>query len=1040
MKSSTKKAAILSDRSKQANSKQKSNKKSSPVLKFISKAMPYILTVLSVVLLFSLAGLLSQFGTSVKDVFNGLFSSFASYFIPLFMFYHALMWRYDVKRKICVRRVICSFVALFGMSTLQHAVMSISNEDLIKNKYIGYLYENGKIGHGGGVIGGLVSNTLTGICSNVVAIIIILVLLALMLLQMFNITPATMVKSLFSKKEKTTKSKKTIPNTPQKSKVKRKKVDIFDDEDDVDTQTISTFVVDDNTSNTKIQNDNKTDESKNSVATYVLDQLEPYDENKDYKALNDANSDSFIVSKTKLTSDEEEESQHVNQMPQETTEEREDTIFVNVAQINEQDISFDSQEQNRFQETNKEENNEDGKEDGKEASDNFYEADNGDYEEKLENFEDTQNEGDSANEDVNINEDENDDFSEENLNEEYDGEFDSESQDEYLEEAEDEFEEEVNEDENGNVDIAELVDTSEHEICKIDEITNDTTEKSENEDENASDGENSSTQEGASNTMPALSDKALEMIYGKTKSTNEDNDTSSSTQKKSEDEKVTNQEAPKKQAPHKFPPLNFLNSKSSDENAAAIREELEENASKIVTTLDNFGVKTKIVNYTRGPTVTRYEIAPEKGVRVKSISSLSDDIALNLAAEGIRIESPIPGKSAVGIEVPNKTTSIVYLKDLLATDKFKNAKGVLTCAVGKSISGDDVFLDIEKTPHLLVAGATGMGKSVCINSLIISMLYKASPEDLRLILVDPKRVELSNYNGIPHLLVPVVCEPKQSLGALQWAVTEMDKRFETIETAGVRNLTEFNAKIDRGYQAEKMSRIVIIIDELADLKMAVPDIEGHITRLTQKARAAGIHVIIGTQRPSVDVITGLIKNNIPSRIAFRVPSQTDSRTILDEQGADKLVSRGDMLVKSVDSLKPVRVQGAYVSAEEIESVINFLKENSEANYDEDVMQQIESNAAKASKAEKRDCDEESFDGEELDSEFYNALRLAAEDGKISSSQLQRRLRLGFQRAARIIDQMYDLGFIGEPNGQKPRDVLITLEQYNEMMMRRKDNN
>ncbi|MBQ4509848.1 MAG: DNA translocase FtsK, partial [Clostridia bacterium] len=372
-------------------------------------------------------------------------------------------------------------------------------------------------------------------------------------------------------------------------------------------------------------------------------------------------------------------------------------------------------------------------------------------------------------------------------------------------------------------------------------------------------------------------------------------------------------------------------------------------------------------------------------------------------------------------------------------DKFKNAKGVLTCAVGKSISGEDIYVDIEKTPHLLVAGATGMGKSVCINSLLISLLYKASPDDLRLILVDPKRVELSNYNGIPHLLVPVVCEPKKSLGALQWAVTEMENRFETIEAAGVRNLTEFNEKVDEGYEAEKMSRIVIVIDELADLKMAVPDIEGHITRLTQKARAAGIHIIIGTQRPSVDVITGLIKNNIPSRIAFRVPSQVDSRTILDEQGAEKLVSRGDMLVKIVGALKPVRVQGAFVSASEIESVINFLKENGSANYDESVMQQIDSNAAKLAKAEKKESGEDdSSSDDDLDSEFYNALRIAAEEGRISSSQLQRKLRLGFQRAARIIDQMYDLGYIGEPNGSKPRDVLITMDDYLEIMMRKDD--
>jgi S-DNA-T family DNA segregation ATPase FtsK/SpoIIIE len=310
---------------------------------------------------------------------------------------------------------------------------------------------------------------------------------------------------------------------------------------------------------------------------------------------------------------------------------------------------------------------------------------------------------------------------------------------------------------------------------------------------------------------------------------------------------------------------------------------------------------------------------------------------------------------------------------------------------------------------------------------------------VRLILIDPKKVELSNYNGVPHLLVPVVCEPKKSLGALQWAVTEMDNRFEIIEAAGVRNLIEFNEKVDKGYDADKMARILIVIDELADLKMQVPDIEGHITRLTQKARAAGIHIIIGTQRPSVDVLTGLIKSNIPSRISFRVPSQIDSRTVLDEVGAEKLVSRGDMLVKLVGSLSPVRVQGAFVSADEIEEVIRFWKENTPAIYDEEVMHQIDSNAAKLAKNDKDfDSGEDGGEDGDLDAAFFDALEIATEMGKISSSFLQRKLRLGFQRAARIIDQMEECGYIGEANGSKPRDVLITKEDYQEIMMRRSD--
>lgn len=971
MSAVNKKANIKNNKSSK-NNKNTKNQNGSNILKAVSKAMPYILTVSFVVLLFSLIGLLGSLGTVLKNVTNGLFSNFASYFIPFFMLYHAIMWYYDTRRKICFRRIVCSFFALFGMSTLQHIITTTVDTELAAVKNLGELYELGKNGQGGGVLGGLFTRALTSIGGNIVAIIIVFIILTLMLLQMFNITPRSMFKAAKSNNGK----KKPRNNTPSsvpsknKTKVKHRSVDIFDDDDDnfdntiTDLELSGTVEVSTGEEETK----NQASAKPNNGFNEHRDQLEPYDASKDYSAQDE----DLVITKNKLGSDEKEEI--ISNYEKEDTAEfvfevKRDTEKYKIDDIQIEDTVVDA----------------------------YDEVDNAN------NYTVYKSEAEDYTEYVSIQDD--------------------------------------NEDEEEYIPLEDLQDDEIEEEASYNTSTY--AEPEVEKEEDTYEGYNEPEKKKEDDLSSVLSGKAFDIISGKEKIIKPSHDTDLVSTVKAEETKKAVKEEPKKappkpKIPYKFPPLDFLKSKSQDENEDEIREELQENARKIVTTLNDFGVRTRIVDIARGPTVTRYEIAPEAGVRVKSIANLADDIALNLAAEGIRIESPIPGKSAVGIEVPNKTTSFVYLKDLLAKDKFKNAKGVLTCAVGKSISGDDIYMDVEKTPHLLVAGATGMGKSVCINSLLISMLYKASPEDLRLILIDPKRVELSNYNGIPHLLVPVVCEPKKSLGALQWAVTEMENRFETIETAGVRNLTEFNEKVDNGYEAEKMSRIVIIIDELADLKMAVPDIEGHITRLTQKARAAGIHIIIGTQRPSVDVITGLIKNNIPSRIAFRVPSQVDSRTILDEQGAEKLVSRGDMLVKLVDALKPARVQGAYVSASEIEDVINFLKSNGEANYDESVMQQIDTNAAKIAKAEKKDSDEEGGCDDELDSEFYNALRLAAEEGKISSSLLQRKLKLGFQRAARIIDQMYDLGYIGDPNGSKPRDVLITIDDYREIMMRRED--
>lgn len=919
------------------NSKPKSNiaknKKKSTASRILSKAMPYVLTILFVVLLFSLFGFLGGFGTVVKNLLSGIFSNFASYFIPIFLIYHAIVWYYDTKRKICTRRIICSVITVVLLSSLQHVITVTNNPDLSGLK-LSQLYGYGVQGVGGGFIGGLFGKLLMSFGS-IIAIISICLVLAFMFLQMFNITPASMMRGAREKrKQKKLENKRVAEENKRKSKIKRRKIDIFDDDDDIDEGNIDileqTYDDIENKKHKEKAYKNATNEIYKSASASNSSQLKPYDKNKNYKKKAEDYSDSgeeLVVTTTKLGEENEDD------VP---------TMELGVVNHNEEETSFEP-------------------------------------------YCDTE---------------------------------------EYVEEAEIPFEE------TDDIDVA--IDSYETDMV-VEKEKYGNSEANEVSDDTLTNhvSKEVSQKLGLEETL----DKKEELQVEKKsflQKIKEKKEAEKPTVEANEEKAVVKKTKKK----YLLPPIDFLKSGKNDEDEDAVREELQENARKIVTTLSEFGVRTKIVDIARGPTVTRYELAPEAGVRVKAIASLADDIALNLAAEGIRLECPIPGKSAVGIEVPNKITSIVYLRDLIVSDGFKKAKGILTCAVGKSISGDDVFMDIEKTPHLLIAGATGMGKSVCINSVLISLLYKATPEDLRLILIDPKRVELSNYNGIPHLLVPVVCEAKKALGTLQWAVTEMENRFETIEAAGVRNLTEFNEKVDKGYEAEKMSRIVIVIDELADLKMAVPDIEGHITRLTQKARAAGIHIIIGTQRPSVDVITGLIKNNIPSRIAFRVPSLVDSRTILDEQGAEKLVSRGDMLVKIVGALKPVRVQGALVTAPEIQDVIDFLKENSTENYDESVMQQIDSNAAKLAKAEKKESGDSDGDEDELDSEFYPALKIAVEEGRISSSLLQRKLKLGFQRAARIIDQLEENHYIGEQNGSKPRDVLITMDDYYEIMMKR----
>ncbi len=491
-----------------------------------------------------------------------------------------------------------------------------------------------------------------------------------------------------------------------------------------------------------------------------------------------------------------------------------------------------------------------------------------------------------------------------------------------------------------------------------------------------------------------------------------------------------------------FPDTSLIteDTEKRDEN---IREELHANAVKLVETLKSFNVKTKIENVSRGPTITRYELLPEAGIRVRSILNLVDDIALNLATTGVRIEAPIPGKAAVGIEVPNKKRATVHLRTLLEDRYFKNAQSKLLCALGEDVGGESVYLDIAKMPHLLIAGATGMGKSVCINSLIVSLLYNASPEEVKLILIDPKKVELNIYNGIPHLLVPVVSDPKKAAGSLSWAVSEMERRFGLIESVGVRDVNNYNKLTANDPAYEYLPYIVIIIDELADLMMTAPnDVEESVCRLMQKARAAGMHVIIGTQRPSVDVITGLIKANIPSRIAFTVASQVDSRTIIDRAGAENLIGRGDMLYLPVGAAKPIRVQGAFVSEEDVEKVVSFIKSENvrnEVEYSSDVIEQIEKEAAKCGSGKKGSSGDAAAVGDaEDDPMLKSALELAVNSGKISTSLIQRRLSLGYGRAAKLIDRMEQLGYVSPPDGQKPREVLITKEQFMEMVLKRED--
>ena len=487
------------------------------------------------------------------------------------------------------------------------------------------------------------------------------------------------------------------------------------------------------------------------------------------------------------------------------------------------------------------------------------------------------------------------------------------------------------------------------------------------------------------------------------------------------------------QAIYHYPPVSLL-AKPKASTGGESMQELTKKAKHLAEVIHSFGIDIHILNIVRGPSVTRYEIQLDAGVKFARLVGLSDDIALALGASGVYI-APIPGKSAIGIEVPNTTCDIVCASEVIGSKEFTSNESHIAFAMGKDISGKCMVGDIEKLPHLLIAGTTGSGKSVCMNALIVSLLYRSTPEEVRLIMVDPKMVELGIYNGIPHLLIPVVTDPRKASGALQWAVLEMMKRYNLFSEAGVRNIQGYNQKVEEFGEGKKLPRIVIVIDELADLMVvARKEVEDSILRLTQMARAAGMHLIVATQRPSTDVITGVIKSNIPSRIAFSVASKIESNIILGTAGAEKLIGRGDMLFNPIGANKPTRIQGCFISSEEVEAVVEYVKKSGTAEYSEEIIREIEKSAENAERAD-AGGGEMSDDCGEFDEMLDDAIDVVVAAGQASVSMLQRRLKLGYARAARIVDQMEERGIVGPYEGAKPRQVLVTKDQWNEIKMR-----
>ena len=489
---------------------------------------------------------------------------------------------------------------------------------------------------------------------------------------------------------------------------------------------------------------------------------------------------------------------------------------------------------------------------------------------------------------------------------------------------------------------------------------------------------------------------------------------------------------------YELPPVSLLNEVKRNVTDENINAEIENNATVLVNALKSFGVSTKFLEAVRGPSVTRYELQPAPGVKISKITGLVDDIALNLATAGVRIEAPIPNKAAVGIEVPNKEKETVFIREMIDSEAFRSCNSKLGSALGKNISGEVVICDISEMPHILIAGTTGSGKSVCVNSIIMSILYRSTPEEVRLVMIDPKAVEFMIYNGIGHLLLPVVTDPKKAAGSLAWACTEMDKRYNLLSENNVRDIKAYNKLAATRDDLDPMPQVVIFIDELADLMMCSKnDVEASICRLAQKARAAGMHLVVATQRPSVDVITGLIKSNIPSRIALKVASQVDSRTIIDTSGAEKLLGKGDMLYKSVVMPKPMRVQGCWVSDEEVERVTEFIKDKFALEYDESVIDEVERQAERVGSDDKS---KSTFDGDLdiSDDKLDEAIEVVFANGGASTSALQRALKVGYGRAARLVDIMEQMGIVGPLDGNKPRQLLMSKESWYERKLNKQD--
>ncbi len=496
------------------------------------------------------------------------------------------------------------------------------------------------------------------------------------------------------------------------------------------------------------------------------------------------------------------------------------------------------------------------------------------------------------------------------------------------------------------------------------------------------------------------------------------------------EEKVEESDVP--QGQYVYPPIELLKPPVEGENIN-YSDEIQTNAQKLLTTLESFNVKAEIIDICRGPSVTRYELVPDEGIRISKITKLADDIALRLAASGVRIEAPIPNKSAIGIEVPNRQKSMVCMREIIDTSKYRDTKSKLNVALGKDIAGNIICTDIAKMPHMLIAGTTGSGKSVCLNAMIVSILFNASPEEVKLLMIDPKQVEFTIYNGIAHLEVPVVSDPRKAAGALGWAVAEMERRYKLFSENNVRDIGGYNKIAEMRPELKKMPQYVIFIDELSDLMMVAPnEVEDSICRLAQMARAAGMHLVIATQRPSVDVITGIIKANIPSRIALSVSSQIDSRTILDTAGAEKLLGNGDMLFSPIGLSKPLRIQGCYISEEEIEKIVDHIKSQMQTTYNEETIKEIDANAAATGAKKKGGAPVPEDSDDERDEMFDKAVEVVVEAGLASTTMLQKRLKLGYARASRVMDELFDAGIIGPYEGSKPRKVLITKQQWYEM--------